>query len=45
MKQHIDYLASDALQGRLTGTAGRAAGDANMPPALFKAFGLLPAGR
>ena len=43
LKKHIHFLASDALQGRLTGTPGeRMATD--YAAQMFKEFGLLPGG-
>ena len=42
-RQHIGYLASDELQGRLTGTPGARAATAYAAKA-FESFGLLPAG-
>ena len=43
LKKHVYYLASDALQGRLTGTAGEQLAT-DYAARLFKEFGLLPAG-
>ena len=43
LKKHIYYLASDTLQGRLTGTAGEQLAT-DYAARLFKEFGLLPAG-
>jgi Tol biopolymer transport system component len=43
LQQHIEYLASDALQGRLTGTAGEQLAT-DYAAGMFKAFGLAPAG-
>ncbi len=43
LRQHITYLASDELQGRLTGTPGNQAATAYAAKA-FESFGLLPAG-
>lgn len=43
LKKHIYYLASDALQGRLTGSAGEQLAT-DYAARLFKEFGLLPAG-
>ena len=43
LKQHIGYLASDALQGRLTGTPGEQEATAYVAKA-FESFGLEPAG-
>lgn len=43
LRQHVDYLASDALQGRLTGTPGEREATAYVAEA-FRAFGLEPAG-
>ncbi|MDB6072239.1 MAG: ywaD 2 [Verrucomicrobiales bacterium] len=42
-KKHIAYLASDTLQGRLTGTAGEQLAT-DYAAGMFKSFGLLPAG-
>ena len=43
LKKHIYYLASDALQGRLTGTPGEHLAT-DYAARMFKAFGLLPGG-
>jgi hypothetical protein len=43
MRQHINYLASDALQGRLTGTPGEQAATQYVAD-LFQSWGLQPAG-
>lgn len=43
LKKHIYYLASDALQGRLTGTPGEHMAT-DYAAGMFKAFGLAPAG-
>jgi len=43
LRQHIGYLASDELQGRLTGTPGAKAATDYVARA-FESFGLVPAG-
>ena len=43
LKQHIGYLASDALEGRLTGTPGEKLAT-DYVAKLFESFGLQPAG-
>ncbi len=43
LRQHIGYLASDELQGRLTGTPGARAATDYVARA-FESFGLVPAG-
>jgi Tol biopolymer transport system component len=43
LKKHVYYLASDELQGRLTGTAGEQLAT-DYAARLFKEFGLQPAG-
>ena len=43
LKKHIYYLASDALQGRLTGTPGQLLAT-DYAARMFKEFGLLPGG-
>ena len=43
LRAHVAALASDAMEGRLTGTAGELAATAYVAGA-FKAFGLAPAG-
>lgn len=43
LKKHIEYLASDELQGRLTGTPGERAATAHVA-AEFKKWGLEPGG-
>lgn len=43
LRQHVTYLASDALQGRLTGTEGEKLATQYVADA-FKNFGLLPYG-
>lgn len=43
VRHHVNYLASDALEGRLSGTAGGAAA-AKYIAAEFKRFGLTPIG-
>ncbi len=43
LKQHIEYLTSDALQGRMTGTSGELLAT-QYAAVMFKAFGLAPAG-
>jgi Zn-dependent M28 family amino/carboxypeptidase len=43
MRRHVEYLASDALEGRGTGTRGEALATAYVAQ-LFESFGLEPAG-